>query len=380
MRDGSDGIADWPILNALLNTASHADLVAVHGFGGQAQSAGATTIADGTAQAAERLGAVLTNDPGIGVLRHADAGYETAIETAATSTDWGSRHGNRTRDDALGLDEAAEALDNGWTLPARWYSDPDVGRARAPAGSSPRSWTLLCPEAKLASTGDHVIGQLRAACPVVVTRDAEGMLHGFVNVCRHRAHPVAMKDGCRKLLQCRYHGWTYTLDGRLAERAARCRARWTSTATELLARARSRWTPGAASCSSIPTRRRRRCSTSIRRSSRSPIERNLGFADWKFRAHWVYPHRGQLEGLRRERDRVLPLPDRAHEELQRRVRHRCERLRARRDRAACCASSRPTTRAARTRAGAVRRATASASSTCGRRRSGRRTTRSRSPA
>ena len=62
--DGSDGIADWPILNALLNTASHADLVAVHGFGGQAQSAGATTVADGTAQAAERLGAVLTNDPG----------------------------------------------------------------------------------------------------------------------------------------------------------------------------------------------------------------------------------------------------------------------------------------------------------------------------
>jgi urocanate hydratase len=83
MLDGSDGIADWPILNALLNTASHADLVAVHGFGGQAQSAGATTIADGSGQAAERLGAVLTNDPGIGVLRYADAGYETAIATAA---------------------------------------------------------------------------------------------------------------------------------------------------------------------------------------------------------------------------------------------------------------------------------------------------------
>jgi urocanate hydratase len=83
MLDGSDGIADWPILNALLNTASHADLVAVHGFGGQAQSAGATTIADGSEQAAGKLSAVLTNDPGIGVLRHADAGYETAIATAA---------------------------------------------------------------------------------------------------------------------------------------------------------------------------------------------------------------------------------------------------------------------------------------------------------
>jgi urocanate hydratase len=83
MLDGSDGIADWPILNALLNTASHADLVAVHGFGGQAQSAGATTIADGSEQAAEKLSAVLTNDPGIGVLRYADAGYGTAIATAA---------------------------------------------------------------------------------------------------------------------------------------------------------------------------------------------------------------------------------------------------------------------------------------------------------
>jgi urocanate hydratase len=83
MRDGSDGIADWPILNALLNTASHADLVAVHGFGGMAQSAGATTVADGSEQAAERLAAVLNNDPAIGVLRHADAGYETAAATAA---------------------------------------------------------------------------------------------------------------------------------------------------------------------------------------------------------------------------------------------------------------------------------------------------------
>ena len=118
-----------------------------------------------------------------------------------------------TPEDALGLDEAGEALDNGWTLPARWYSDPVVAELEHEKIFA-HSWTLLCPEAKLASPGDHVVGQ-SGRVPVVVTRDAEGKLHGFVNVCRHRAHPVAMKDGCRKLLQCRYHGWTYTLDGRL---------------------------------------------------------------------------------------------------------------------------------------------------------------------
>src|SRR6476661_761323 len=75
-------------------------------------------------------------------------------------------------EDALGLDEVAEALDNGWTLPARWYSDPDVAELEHQRIFS-RSWTLLCPEAKLAQTGDHVIGN-SGRVPVVVTRDAEG--------------------------------------------------------------------------------------------------------------------------------------------------------------------------------------------------------------
>jgi len=82
MRDGSDAIADWPLLNALLTCASHADLVAIHGHMGALQSAGVTLVADGTAQAAERLSRTLTNDTGLGVLRHADAGYETAQQTA----------------------------------------------------------------------------------------------------------------------------------------------------------------------------------------------------------------------------------------------------------------------------------------------------------
>ena len=82
MKDGSDAIADWPILNALLNCSSGADLVAVHGLGGRGVSAGLTIVADGNPATAERLKRVLDGDPGIGVLRHADAGYEAAIEHA----------------------------------------------------------------------------------------------------------------------------------------------------------------------------------------------------------------------------------------------------------------------------------------------------------
>jgi urocanate hydratase len=86
MRDGSDAIADWPILNALLNTASGATWVSVHHGGGvgigYSIHAGVVVVADGTPEAEVRLRRVLTNDPGTGVMRHADAGYETAIETA----------------------------------------------------------------------------------------------------------------------------------------------------------------------------------------------------------------------------------------------------------------------------------------------------------
>ncbi|NNC75454.1 MAG: urocanate hydratase, partial [Acidimicrobiia bacterium] len=86
MRDGSDAIADWPILNALLNTASGAAWVAVHHGGGVGMGksihAGAQVVADGTADADLRLARVLTNDPGTGVMRHVDAGYPRAVEVA----------------------------------------------------------------------------------------------------------------------------------------------------------------------------------------------------------------------------------------------------------------------------------------------------------
>jgi urocanate hydratase len=86
MRDGSDAIADWAILNALLNTASGASWVSFHHGGGvgigNSLHAGQVIVADGTPAAARRLERVLTNDPGIGVARHADAGYPEALETA----------------------------------------------------------------------------------------------------------------------------------------------------------------------------------------------------------------------------------------------------------------------------------------------------------
>jgi urocanate hydratase len=87
MRDGSDAVADWPILNALLNVASGASWVSFHHGGGVGMGnslhAGQVIVADGTPEMRVRLERVLTNDPAIGVARHADAGYEVAIETAA---------------------------------------------------------------------------------------------------------------------------------------------------------------------------------------------------------------------------------------------------------------------------------------------------------
>jgi len=86
MKDGSDAVADWPLLNALLNTASGATWVSIHHGGGvgmgYSQHAGVVIVCDGTAAAARRIERVLWNDPASGVMRHADAGYESAIECA----------------------------------------------------------------------------------------------------------------------------------------------------------------------------------------------------------------------------------------------------------------------------------------------------------
>ncbi|MBL7014595.1 MAG: urocanate hydratase [Candidatus Marinimicrobia bacterium] len=90
MKDGTDAVADWPLLNALMNTASGASWVSIHHGGGvgmgYAIHAGQVIVADGTPEMELRLKRVLTNDPGSGVIRHADAGYENAIQNA---NDWG---------------------------------------------------------------------------------------------------------------------------------------------------------------------------------------------------------------------------------------------------------------------------------------------------
>jgi urocanate hydratase len=86
MRDASDAIADWPLLNALLNTAAGASWVSIHNGGGvgigYSQHAGMVVVADGTEEMDVRLERVLTTDPGMGIVRHADAGYPEAIAVA----------------------------------------------------------------------------------------------------------------------------------------------------------------------------------------------------------------------------------------------------------------------------------------------------------
>jgi urocanate hydratase len=92
MADGSDPIADWPLLNALVNTAAGASWVSIHDGGGvgigRSLHAGMVCVADGSDLASQRLERVLTSDPGTGVMRHADAGYRRAL---AVAQEWGVR-------------------------------------------------------------------------------------------------------------------------------------------------------------------------------------------------------------------------------------------------------------------------------------------------
>jgi phenylpropionate dioxygenase-like ring-hydroxylating dioxygenase large terminal subunit len=115
----------------------------------------------------------------------------------------------------LGIDPDAveEALQSGHTFPARWYSDPRIYEIELERIFT-RTWHLVGPLHKVEQPGDHMVCQV-AQIPILVVRSEEGTLRGFVNVCRHRAHPVAREDGNRKTLQCRYHAWTYDLDGSL---------------------------------------------------------------------------------------------------------------------------------------------------------------------
>jgi choline monooxygenase len=112
-------------------------------------------------------------------------------------------------------------LEEGWTLPADWYTDPVVLRLEQETLFS-RSWQYAGRAELVAEPGCFFAAQA-GHVPVVVVRGHEGTLRAFVNVCRHRGHVVASEEGCRKTLQCPYHAWTYDLDGTLlrAPRAER---------------------------------------------------------------------------------------------------------------------------------------------------------------
>ena len=96
---------------------------------------------------------------------------------------------------------------------ASWYSDPAIYAFELERVFA-RAWQLAGPLEQVTEPGSIMVANA-GHVPIVVTRDLAGVLHGFVNVCRHRAHPVASENACRKTLQCAYHGWTYELDGRL---------------------------------------------------------------------------------------------------------------------------------------------------------------------
>ncbi len=104
-------------------------------------------------------------------------------------------------------------LEDGWTLPASWYCDPAVAELERERIFA-RSWQYGGPAEQVAEPGSYMATQA-GHIPVVVTRDRDGVLRAFVNVCRHRAYVIARDSGCRETLQCPYHAWTYELDGSL---------------------------------------------------------------------------------------------------------------------------------------------------------------------
>lgn len=107
---------------------------------------------------------------------------------------------------------APQPLDHALALPARYYTDPRMPALDAQAVFR-RSWQLVCHQSQLSGVGDHIVTDI-AGLPLLIVRSDETTIRAFHNVCRHRAGPVASCDGKgAKALRCRYHGWTYGLDG-----------------------------------------------------------------------------------------------------------------------------------------------------------------------
>ncbi|MGE5624085.1 MAG: aromatic ring-hydroxylating oxygenase subunit alpha [Bacillota bacterium] len=110
-------------------------------------------------------------------------------------------------------DYRSVALESATTLPAVCYADPEFHTFERQTVFA-RNWQLVAHAAKLKNAGDHVVGEI-AGRPILLVRGDDQVLRGFFNVCRHRAGPLALADGNARQLQCKYHGWTYTLQGQL---------------------------------------------------------------------------------------------------------------------------------------------------------------------
>ena len=116
--------------------------------------------------------------------------------------------------DPMPIEGAAQDLDRARALPARYYHGADMLALEQRAVFA-RSWQPIAHQEQLAASGDHVVGEI-GGVPVLLVRGQDGVLRAFPNVCRHRAGPLAWCNGKgARSLQCKYHGWTYTLEGQL---------------------------------------------------------------------------------------------------------------------------------------------------------------------
>ncbi len=113
------------------------------------------------------------------------------------------------------LAEAEQCLATGWSLPYSLINNPGICDFERTAIFE-SSWQIIGVEDSVAKPGERLVSRI-GNVPVLIVRGEDGVLRGFVNVCRHRGYPVAREDGCSRLLTCRYHGWTYDLTGGLVK-------------------------------------------------------------------------------------------------------------------------------------------------------------------
>ncbi len=177
-------------------------------------------------------------------------------------------------------------LEDGWTLPASWYTDLGV-HERERERLFARAWTYAGPAEWVSEPGSYFAAHI-GHVPVAVVRGTDGTLRGLVNVCRHRGHLVVDGTGCRETLQCPYHAWTYDLDGTPPPCAPR-RARAGLQPGGAVARAGLRRTRGGRSSSSTPTPSPRRSRQRSATSPRSSLESGLDVGAIRFHSHHEWP-------------------------------------------------------------------------------------------